>query len=113
MHGMFLLRVLYSLAGGEMDSQTHGTTTHGTSERDALHAQIRRVSTRLKSAGLLGITDAFLSAFTPLAPLGAHMLWMLQPTLSAFHSGSSTLDELANVLDDPAGVEWIRGILHE
>jgi hypothetical protein len=80
-------------------------------EREQLHAQVRRVSVRLKSAGMLNITDAFLSAFAPLAPLGAQALWMLQPTLSIF--GDGTMDELARVLDEPNGIEWLRTALWE
>ncbi len=51
--------------------------------------------------------DALLDAGAPLAPLGAHLLWIAQPTLGLFVPRDDVA-ALARVLEQPGGLEQVR-----
>jgi hypothetical protein len=61
----------------------------------------------LRRVGLEGIAGALLDALDPLAPLGAQVLYLAQPTLALFGS-RQTAGELAEILEQPGGLEWLR-----
>jgi hypothetical protein len=48
----------------------------------------------------------------PLGPLGAQLLWVLQPTASLF-GWHKTIGELAETLEEPDGIEQLQQRLHE
>ncbi len=82
---------------------------------DNLNAVRQRVSgwsARLRAIGLNALAAAFLDAAEPLSPLGAQLLWVAQPTLKLFMPGEE-IDGLAQLLDDPAGVAWLRKAMIE
>lgn len=69
-------------------------------------------SARLRSAGLGGLVEALLDVAEPLGPLGAQLLWIAQPALGVvMPAAADDLDSLAQLLDDPAGVAWLRSAL--
>lgn len=53
-----------------------------------------------------------LDVLEPLGPLGAQVLWVLQPTLGAF-VGRDVLGELANAMEKPDGIAQLRRLLDE
>lgn len=61
----------------------------------------------LHTAHLGTLAAALLDAAEPLGPLGAHILWWAQPTLSLFWPRDD-VSALARTLEDPQGVAWIR-----
>jgi hypothetical protein len=61
----------------------------------------------LHRAGLDGLASALLDALDPLAPLGAQVLYIAQPTLSLFGSRQAAGD-LAHILETPGGIDWLR-----
>ena len=67
-------------------------------------------SVRLRAAKLDGVVGALLDAAEPFGPLGAQVLWIAQPALGLFVS-TDEIGGLANLLDDPAGVAWLRAEL--
>ncbi len=75
-----------------------------------LQHRIAGWSARLRAAGLEGLVAALLDAAEPFGPLGAQLLWVAQPAMSLFMS-SDEVDGLAHLLDDPAGVAWLRSEL--
>lgn len=62
--------------------------------------------------GLEGLVSALMDAAEPLSPLGAQVLWVAQPTLKLFMPAGE-IDGLAKLLDDPAGLIWLREALTE
>lgn len=77
----------------------------------------RRLRYRLESwiahvheMGLDSLAEAFLGAAEPLGPFGAQALWVAQPVLGLFVP-TEEIDELARLLDDPAGLAWLRSEL--
>lgn len=75
-----------------------------------IERRVAGVAARLRAAGLHDLVGGLLDAAQPLGPLGAQMLWIAQPALGLVVSGSS-IHDLAQVLDDPAGVAWLRAEL--
>ncbi len=61
----------------------------------------------LHRVGLDGLASTLLEALDPLAPLGAQVLYIAQPTLSLFGSRDAAGD-LARVLETPGGMAWLR-----
>jgi hypothetical protein len=69
-------------------------------------------SARLRSAGLDGLVETLLDVAEPLGPLGAQLLWVAQPALGlVMPAAAGDLDSLADLLDDPGGVAWLRSAL--
>jgi hypothetical protein len=60
--------------------------------------------------GMVEIVDAFLAASAPLAPLGAQLLYVLQPTVRIF-TQTQTLNAWANLLESRSGITWLRSEL--
>ena len=69
------------------------------------------IATRLRASGLQDLVGDLMEVAQPLGPLGAQVLWIAQPALGLVISGSS-IHDLAQVLDDPAGMVWLRAMLN-
>jgi hypothetical protein len=67
---------------------------------------------QIKVRGLGGAFGVFLDILEPLGPLGAQLLWVAQPTLRVFGAGE-TLNEVAQALEEPGGIERIRSLLND
>jgi hypothetical protein len=65
---------------------------------------------RLSKAGLDGLALALIRAARPLGPLLASTVWMAQPGLGTLGYGQAA-DALANLLDDPQGIERLVACL--
>jgi hypothetical protein len=78
--------------------------------RQKLQRRIDGWSARLRALGLEGLAGVVLDAAEPFSPLGAQLLWVVQPAASLLMP-SDELDGLARLLDDPAGVAWLRAEL--
>jgi hypothetical protein len=74
---------------------------------ERLHRRLSGWSVRLKAAGLGDVVGTMLDVAQPLGPLGAQLLWVAQPALGLLMPRDE-IDGLARVLDDPAGVIWLR-----
>ncbi len=66
-----------------------------------------RWSGDLRRLRLDGVMGALLDAGAPLAPLGAHLLWIAQPTLALFVPREDVA-ALARLLEQPGGLEQVR-----
>ncbi len=78
--------------------------------RERLQHRIAGWSARLRAAGLDGLAGALLDAAEPFGPLGAQILWVAQPAIGLLIPPDE-IDGLANLLDDPAGMAWLRAEL--
>lgn len=74
---------------------------------ERLQRRLSGWSARLHTAGLGDLVGTMLDAAQPLGPLGAQLLWIAQPALGLLVPRDE-IDGLARVLDDPAGVAWLR-----
>ena len=74
---------------------------------ERLQRRLSGWSVRLHTAGLGDLVGTVLDAAQPLGPLGAQILWVAQPALGLLMPRDE-IDGLARVLDDPAGVAWLR-----
>lgn len=66
----------------------------------------------LKQRGMGGVLRAALNALEPLGPLGAQMLYILQPAMGLFGGWKATGD-IARALEDPGGLNALRHMLEE
>jgi hypothetical protein len=69
----------------------------------------------VEAAKTRGLDDALgvaLDALEPLGPLGAQLLWVLQPALGLFIA-RATVSDIAQALEAPGGIERIREQLEE
>jgi hypothetical protein len=79
---------------------------------ERLQQRVAGWSVRLRSAGLDGLAETLLDVAEPLGPVGAQLLWVVQPALGlVMPSAVDDLGSLADLLDDPAGVAWLRSAL--
>ena len=78
--------------------------------RARLQRRFAAWSIRLRAMGLDDLAGAFLGAAEPLGPLGAQLLWVAQPALGLLLPGDE-IGDLASLLDDPAGMAWLRSEL--
>ncbi len=62
---------------------------------------------RVRAAGMQELVGALFDAAAPFSSLGGQCLYIAQPALSLFVS-RDRIGELAQVLDDPNGFEWLR-----
>jgi|GEM_PF-1049544 len=76
-------------------------------ENDPLLPWLATCKQRLHALGLDGLLGALLDAAAPLAPLGAQLLYVAQPTLGLALS-PRVISQLADVLEEPEGVAWLR-----
>lgn len=67
---------------------------------------------KLKTRGLGGALHVALDVLEPLGPLGAQILWVVQPASGIF-GVRETLRELAETLEEPDGVARLRRLLDE
>lgn len=67
----------------------------------------------MKARGLDGALGLALDALEPLGPLGAQMLWVLQPALGVLGGpqARAAVDDLAQALEAPGGVDRLRARL--
>jgi hypothetical protein len=72
--------------------------------------RLRRWSHTLNQTGLGRVVGLLLDAAEPLSPIGAHVLWIAQPTLGLFTSRED-IAALARLLEQPGGLAWLRGQL--
>ena len=63
--------------------------------------------TQAKSRGLSGALEVFLDLLEPLSPLGAQVLWILQP-VSGLLGWQKAVGEIAKLLEEPNGMEQLR-----
>ncbi len=76
----------------------------------SLQRRIAGWSARLRALGLDGLAGSLIDAVEPLGPLGAQLLWIAQPAASLFVAPDE-IDGMARLLDDPAGIAWLRSEL--
>lgn len=62
---------------------------------------------RLEQLGLGAVVDAVLIAMTPIAPIGAQLLYISQPMLTVFVERDS-VTRWAKLLEEPNGLNWLR-----
>ena len=75
-----------------------------------LQHRIAGWSARLHALGLGGLVSVVLDAAEPFGPVGAQLLWVSQPVANLLLP-SDEVDGLARLLDDPAGMAWLRSEL--
>ncbi len=73
-------------------------------DREDVIGQLARSLTRL---GLVDVALLALDGLSPLGPVAAQLVWVAQPALSAVVD-TRTLDGLAALLEEPAGVAALR-----
>ena len=66
----------------------------------------------LKARGLAGVMSTALDLLEPLGPVGAQVLWIAQP-LSALLGASKLVGGLAQALEYPEGIDYLRRRLDE
>ena len=67
---------------------------------------------RAKTRGLGGTLGTILDALEPLGPLGAQVLWVIQPAMGLF-GARDMVREIAEALEEPGGIDRIRQQLEE
>ncbi len=67
---------------------------------------------QIQARGLDHALSVALDIFEPLGPLGAQLVWVAQPVLSAYLPREA-LDDLAELLERPGGIEQMRQWLEE
>jgi len=67
---------------------------------------------QVKARGLDGAFGVALDALEPLGPLGAQVLWVMQPFLSLFIA-RETVQDIAQALEAPGGVEQLKQELED
>ena len=81
------------------------TSDHGY-ERLIQHADI--LHKWLADVGLDGLLEPLAQVMRPLGPLGAHLLWLVQPGLGAFDASlSQEAGALADALQDPLALDHL------
>lgn len=66
----------------------------------------------LKARGLGGPLHIALDVLEPLGPLGAQLMWLTQPVLGLVVN-TKTVNEIAEALETPDGIENLRRRLEE
>jgi hypothetical protein len=67
---------------------------------------------RAKQRGLGGALNIMFDALEPIGPLGAQILWVIQP-VSGLFGWRGAIGALAESLEDPDGVEMMRRRLND
>lgn len=65
-----------------------------------------------KARGLGRVLGTLLDVLEPIGPLGAQLLWVVQPVTSVF-GWQQIVGQLAEALEQPGGIEPIRRALTE
>lgn len=74
---------------------------------ERIQNRLRKWAVRLHALGLCDIADSLLGAAEPLGSFGAQLLWVAQPALNLLMPADE-INALARLLDDPAGLAWLR-----
>lgn len=61
----------------------------------------------IQQLGLTGLVENLLTIGSPLAPLGAQLLYIAQPVLGLFGQ-AERVDDWATILDNRAGLDWLK-----
>jgi hypothetical protein len=67
---------------------------------------------KAKKHGFGNILSLVLDGLKPLGPLGAQLLWILQPASGLF-GWRKAIGELAETLEEPDGIDQLQQRLHE
>ena len=67
----------------------------------------------IRARGWGDALSAVLDILEPLGPLGAQLLWIVQPAGRLIDGGSEALGGLAQALEEPGGIERLRRLLDE
>ena len=67
---------------------------------------------QIQARGLDHALSVALDVFEPLGPLAAQLVWVAQPVLSVYLPHEA-LDDLAETLERPGGIEQMRAWLEE
>ncbi len=81
-------------------------------EAERWAGRLARWSRRLHAAHLGELAGVLLDVVEPLGPLGAQVLWVVQPTLGLLIPRDDVAS-LARLLEAPGGVGWLREQLVE
>lgn len=68
--------------------------------------------TAVKMRGLTQALRVTLDALEPLGPLGAQLLYVMQPVLGLF-GAQAAVDDIAQALEEPGGIDTVRGWLED
>lgn len=70
---------------------------------------------RVRAKGLSGPLRVALDVLEPLGPLGAQLIWFAQPAFALFgqRTWQAAAAELAQVLEEPGGIERLRERLND
>jgi hypothetical protein len=88
------------------------TVERSSPDVDPWAQRLTRWSKRLHAAHLDGLVGALLDAAEPFGPLGAQVLWVVQPTLGLLVPREE-IASLARLLEAPGGVARLREQLCE
>ncbi len=69
--------------------------------------RLRGWAARLRALRLDGAAGVLLDVAEPLGPIGAQLLWVVQPAL-AWVAPRDEVAALARLIDAPGGVAWMR-----
>lgn len=68
---------------------------------------VERWRKQIDHLGVGGIINTLLLAFAPLAPFGAQLIYVAQPVVGLWVK-RDTLNQWADLLENPSGVDWLR-----
>ena len=74
---------------------------------EALEPTVKAWRGHLERLGLTGLVENLLTISAPLAPIGAQLLYVAQPIFGLWGQ-AERVDEWAQVLDNRAGLDWLR-----
>jgi len=67
---------------------------------------------QIKAHGLGGALDVLLDVLEPFSPLGAQILWIIQP-VSGLWGRQETIGQIAERLEEPDGIGRLRRYIEE
>lgn len=94
--------MLYSIL---MDEKISGSIP-----TESLKPIVNRWRNHIERLGLTGLVENLLTISSPLAPIGAQLLYVAQPMFGLFGQ-AERVDEWAKLLDNRAGLDWLHAQL--